>query len=151
VHAAGVVHRDLKPSNLFLARRGRRIDQLTLLDFGVAKLVDLPSLTTTGQVYGTPMYMAPEQLKDSKHVDARSDLYALGAVLLECVTGTVPFPQLNAAHLVSEIVFGASPTVDGLRADLPHTLAQVIKRCLQKRAIDRYQNALAVIDALASL
>lgn len=151
VHAAGVIHRDLKPNNLFLASRGQRIDQLKLLDFGVAKQLDLPALTTTGQVYGTPMYMAPEQLRDSKHVNARCDLYSLGAVLLECVTGKLPFRSGNAAALISEIVFGENPAVHGLRADLPAPLAAVIERCLAKRVGDRYPSAQAVVAALAGL
>ena len=151
VHAADVIHRDLKPTNLFLATRGRRVDQLKLLDFGVAKQLDLPSLTTTGQVYGTPMYMAPEQLQDSKRVDARCDLYSLGAVLLECATGKPPFRATQEVALIAEIVFGESPKLRGVRADLNGPLAEVIERCLAKRASDRYPSALAVIEALAPL
>jgi serine/threonine protein kinase len=151
VHAAGVVHRDLKPSNIFLATRGRRVDDVKLLDFGVAKQLDLQTLTTTGQIYGTPTYMAPEQLSDSKRVDARCDLYSLGAVLFECATGRPPFTGRNLLAVASEVLLGQEPDVREHRTDLPEPLAAVITRCMRKQPADRFQDARSLSKALAAL
>jgi len=151
VHEAGVVHRDLKPSNVFLATRGRRIDDVKLLDFGVAKQLDLHTLTLTGQIYGTPQYMAPEQINDSKRVDRRSDIYSLGVVLYECATGELPFREKNVTALLCQIMFGAEPNVRARRADLPEPLAAAIARCLQRQAGNRYQTARSLYEALAPL
>jgi len=148
VHAAGVIHRDLKPSNVFLAARGFRVDEIKLLDFGVAKLLDLQTLTTTGEVYGTPAYMAPEQLADSKRVEPRCDLYSLGAVLFECLTGTPPYAARSTAALVSEIVLGREPDVRAARPDVPEVLAGIVSRCLKKRARDRFPDARSICVAL---
>lgn len=150
VHEAGVVHRDLKPSNVFLATRGRRVDDVKLLDFGVAKQLDLQTLTATGQVYGTPMYMAPEQLADSKRVDQRCDLYSLGATLFESATGRAPFKSTNVTALVAEVMFGPVPDVRAHRSDLPTALAEAITRCLSKQAHERFQTARSLYDALGA-
>ncbi|HEX8108814.1 MAG TPA: serine/threonine-protein kinase [Kofleriaceae bacterium] len=85
-HARGIVHRDLKPSNLFLP--DRRIDQVKVLDFGIARRDGLTHLTRTGTLIGTPGYMAPEQARSHEVVDARADVFALGCVLFECLTGS---------------------------------------------------------------
>jgi serine/threonine-protein kinase len=149
VHAAGVIHRDLKPSNIFLASRGRRTDDVKLLDFGVAKQLDLATLTATGQTYGTPRYMAPEQLLDSKRIDARSDLYSLGALLWECLAGRPLFAAANIVELVANIQFGPEPEARELGDAVPPALAAVIERCLKKRASDRFPDAQALCAALA--
>jgi eukaryotic-like serine/threonine-protein kinase len=151
VHAAGVIHRDLKPSNVFLATRGLRRDELKLLDFGVAKQLDLHSLTITGQVYGTPTYMAPEQLADSKRVDARSDLYSAGVVLFEALAGRPPFRASNAAVRIAEILAGETPDLRTLRPETPLRLREVVERCMQRAARDRYPDARALCDALSAL
>ncbi len=151
VHAAGVIHRDLKPSNIFLASRGLRRDELKLLDFGVAKQLDLHTLTLTGQVFGTPTYMAPEQLADSKRVDLRCDLYSVGAVLFECLAGKPPFAASNAAVRIAEILAGDAPELRDLRPDTPVALVDVIHRCMQRLASDRFADAQALGLALAAL
>lgn len=151
VHAAGVIHRDLKPANVFLATRGLRTDELKLLDFGVAKQLDMQTLTITGQLYGTPTYMAPEQLADAKRVDARSDLYSLGAVLYECLTGRPPFHGANAAVLIADILTGERASVRALRPDTPPALADVVERCLQRQPRERFQDAVSLRNALAPL
>jgi eukaryotic-like serine/threonine-protein kinase len=151
VHAAGVIHRDLKPSNIFLTARGQRVDDIKLLDFGVAKQLNLETLTKTGQVYGTPMYMAPEQLSDSKRVDARSDLYALGAVLFECLAGTPPFEAPGMLALALEVVYGREPNVLAKRRDAPEALAAIVNKCLKKRREDRFMDAREVYLALGRL
>src|SRR5215813_10231530 len=88
-HARGIVHRDLKPSNLFLP--DGRIDQVKILDFGIAHKEGLTQLTQTGTLIGTPGYMAPEQARGQEGIDARADVFALGCVLFECLTGSRPF------------------------------------------------------------
>lgn len=151
VHAAGMVHRDLKPTNLFLATRGLRVDELKVLDFGVAKQTDLQTLTATGQVYGTPAYMAPEQLRDSKHVDARCDIYALGAVLYECLTGRPPFSAPNAVALAMAVLRDDAPDARSVRPDVPESLSALISACMQKPTRDRMQSASAVFTALSTI
>jgi len=149
VHDAGVIHRDLKPSNIFLASRGQRIDEIKLLDFGVAKQLSLQTLTATGQVWGTPMYMAPEQLVDSKRVDARCDLYSLGVVMFECLTGNVPFSAANALALAYAIMHGPEQDVRSARPDAPQELAAIVARCMQKDRDQRYPDARALYKALS--
>jgi serine/threonine protein kinase len=151
VHAAEVIHRDLKPSNIFLTSRGQRIDDIKLLDFGVAKQLNLHTLTTTGQVYGTPMYMAPEQLSDSKHVDARCDVYSLGAVIFECLAGAPPFSAPNTLALALEVVYGAVPDIRNKRPDVPEELAVIVSRCMSKAREDRFTDARSVYLALGRL
>lgn len=148
VHDAGVIHRDLKPNNIFLALRGQRVDQITLLDFGVAKQASLQTLTATGQIWGTPIYMAPEQLSDSKRADARSDIYSLGAVLFECLTGRSPFAGSNAVALAHDITHRVLPDVRAQRMDLPEALAAIVERCLRKNSDKRYQDARALYATL---
>ena len=148
VHATGVVHRDLKPSNVFLARRGVHVDDVKLLDFGVAKQIDLHTLTAPGEIIGTLLYMAPEQLTDPKHVDARSDLYALGALLYESLTARAPFEDVALAELGARILYSDPADLASLRRDVPPPLAAIVHKCLARRARDRYPSALRVRDAL---
>lgn len=150
VHGAGIVHRDLKPANVFLARRGLRIDEVKLLDFGVAKQVDLETLTVTGQSVGTLAYMAPEQVASSRHVDPRSDLYALGVLLHECLTGTLPHPSRSLDDVVQRVWNDESPRLS-VSAELPDALATIVERCLQPRAEQRYASARELRDALLRL
>lgn len=151
VHEAGVIHRDLKPNNIFLASRGQRVDEIKLLDFGVAKQLNLQTLTATGQVWGTPMYMAPEQLADSKRVDARCDLYSLGVVMFECLTGKVPFAAPNALALAFAIIQGLPHDVRALRPDVPPALSAVIARCMHGDRAQRFADARALLRALRQL
>jgi serine/threonine protein kinase len=116
----------------------------------VAKQLDLQTLTITGQVYGTPMYMAPEQLTDSKRVDGRCDLYSLGAVLFECLTGKPPFAAQNAVALAFAVVYGPMPELGPMRPDAPRPLVDVVTRCMQKRARERFADARALCAALSA-
>lgn len=150
VHATHVVHRDLKPSNVFLARRGARSDEVKLLDFGVAKHLDLHTLTDTGEVVGSLAYMAPEQLRDPKDVDARADIYAVGVLLYECLSGK---PRLAARDVfaLSQLVLRAeSPPLRGIRPEVPQPLADIIERCMARDADNRYPNANTLYEALSS-
>jgi len=148
VHATGVVHRDLKPSNVYLARRGVHVDDVKLLDFGVAKQIDLHTLTAPGEVLGTLLYMAPEQLTDAKHVDARSDLYAVGALLYESLTARAPFEGVGLAELGTSILYSDPADVTTLRSGIPAALVAIIHKCLSRRPRDRHQTALRLRDAL---
>jgi len=131
-HAHGVIHRDLKPSNVMLVTRGRDDEFVKVLDFGIAKVRGV-ALTSTGMIFGTPEYMSPEQLRGGA-LDGRSDLYGLGVVLFEMLTGRLPFPcetpeQSMAAHLetLPPAVSEAAPD-----AEVPRELEALVARLLAK-------------------
>jgi serine/threonine protein kinase len=151
VHASGAVHRDLKPSNIFLAARGRRVDDVKLLDFGLSKRLDFTTLTRPGEIRGTPMYMAPEQFSDFRNVDSRADVYAFGAILFECLSGAPPFRASNPLALAVHIVCGSQPNLALLRPKLPEKLVRIVHRCMRKRADERFANARKVFDALSAV
>lgn len=147
VHPRGTIHRDLKPTNIFLGRRGMRLDEVRVLDFGVAKQLDLWTLTKPGTVLGTFGYMAPEQLLEAR-VDFRSDIYALGLVLFECLTGQKAFVETRLVDLLRAMRHGETPRLRTLCPDLPTDLCQLVERCLARRPEDRFQTAQEVRDAL---
>ncbi len=155
-HALGIVHRDLKPSNLFLAARVDGTPLVKVLDFGIAKsLVGHAgnavetSPTATSSVIGSPLYMAPEQLHSAKDVDARADLWSLGAVLHELLAGRPPFEAESAAAIGAKIVASPpTPLAQGC-PDAPEGLAAVILRCLEKDPARRYQDIAELAQALA--
>ncbi|HEY1587271.1 MAG TPA: serine/threonine-protein kinase, partial [Polyangia bacterium] len=108
-HDKGIVHRDMKPENVFLARKGGRVTA-KILDFGIAKMTggdEASNLTRTGAIFGTPLYMSPEQAK-GKPADARADVYALGVILYELLTGSVPFGGESSVEILSQHI-GAAP------------------------------------------
>jgi serine/threonine-protein kinase len=152
-HEQGIIHRDLKPDNVFLARRAKGREIVKVLDFGLAKLASDsalgPSITRDGTVFGTPEYMAPEQAEGEK-LDGRIDLYALGVILYQLVTGEVPFKSPNFVALLTKQVTEAPQPPRERRPDLDIDvgLEQVIMRCLSKRRQDRYPTAAEVADAL---
>jgi serine/threonine-protein kinase len=144
-HDAGVVHRDLKPDNVFLVSRGDGTDLVKLLDFGVAKLASPTSLdastfkTNAGIVVGTPLYMSPEQAT-GKSVDHRTDIYALGVILFEMVTGQRPFHADNFGELLVKQMTESPPRpskLRSLRQAIPRELEQVILACLEVEPADR--------------
>jgi serine/threonine-protein kinase len=142
-HALGIVHRDLKPKNLFLTHRLNGEPLVKVLDFGVSKIVgqgDELSLTATTQVLGSPSYMSPEQLRASRDVDQRTDIWALGAILYELLTGTVPFPAHTLTQLTAMVISDPPRPIESLRTDLPPELRAIILRCLEKKVDDRYQS-----------
>ena len=150
-HAAGVVHRDLKPANLFLARRPDRRSIVKVLDFGISKVVD-PSghaLTSTATVMGTPHYMSPEQLKASKHVDARSDIWALGVILFELLSNRKPFVGDTLAEIIGAILTNEPERLSSLRADVSLDLELAIARCLRDKAEERHASVKELAVALA--
>lgn len=151
-HRAGLVHRDLKPGNLFLAQEeGKAI--VRVLDFGVARMlgrleVRLETITKAGSVVGTLSYMAPEQIRSSHHVDARADIWALGACLYKLLANRPPFLPTPDVSLV-EAIHGHAPTsLVALRPDVSDALERIVLRCLQKDPAARYASAEALATAL---
>jgi eukaryotic-like serine/threonine-protein kinase len=153
-HAAGIVHRDLKPSNLFLTTRGAS-PCVKVLDFGISKIIahgpltDEVASTDSKALVGSPHYMAPEQLISAKAVDPRTDVWALGCILFELVSGTSPFAGNALAQVLASILRDEPPALDGLRPDLPLGFAQIVARCLDKDPARRYQRVDELATALA--
>jgi serine/threonine protein kinase len=149
-HALRIVHRDLKPSNLFLAEQPGRRAIVKVLDFGISKVID-PSggaLTKTASVMGTPYYMSPEQLLSSKSVDERSDLWALGIILYELLTGRPPFMAETAPEVVAQVLQNAPAPLTDHRSDVPPGIAEVIARCMRSKVAERYANVAELAQAL---
>ncbi|NMB73604.1 MAG: protein kinase [Myxococcales bacterium] len=155
-HAAGVVHRDLKPDNVFLTTRGERKDVVKLLDFGVAKLAGpLPDLrqlhkTAAGAILGTPEYMSPEQVS-GKEVDYRSDLYSLGVIMFEMVTGKKPFQAKTFGEMVIKHLTVKPPRPSQLKdtpVRLPRVFEDLILECLDKDPARRPRDAKEIEDRL---
>jgi eukaryotic-like serine/threonine-protein kinase len=152
-HAAGIVHRDLKPENLFLTRTVGGSAKMKVLDFGVSKAISLvndpkANLTRTRAVLGSPLYMPPEQLRSSRDVDVRGDVWALGVVLFELLTNRSPFEAETMPELCLKVVSEPPLSLAELRPGLPPGLVAVVDRCLQKDRNQRYANAAELALAL---
>jgi serine/threonine-protein kinase len=147
-HAVGIVHRDLKPGNLFLTHRPDGEPMIKVLDFGVAKLIgESLELTERSQLVGSLGYMSPEQLKSSRQVDARSDIWALGVILYRLVSRRLPFP----ADAMSDLVESVTRQPPRPLPEATPELLPVIERCLEKDPARRFPTATALADALAPL
>lgn len=144
-HRQGVVHRDVKPSNVLLP--GGDPEEPVLSDFGVARMVEATVNTASGTTLGTPAYMAPEQA-EGKAADARSDIYALGAMLFELITGRLPFQAESPYAVVLHHIHTIPPSPRSLRPDLPQAVETVILRALAKDPANRYPTASAFAAAL---
>ena len=148
-HARGIVHRDLKPSNLFLP--GGRIEQVKVLDFGIAHREGRTPLTQTGTMIGTPGYMAPEQARNGGVIDARVDVFALGCVLFQCLTGTPAFEGGHAVGILGKILFGEAPRVSALWPEVPEDLDALVAQMLAKEPSLRPSDGANLAAALAAL
>ena len=141
VHSHGVVHRDIKSNNVKISSTG----EVKLIDFGIAKAGDTPSLTMTGDVVGTLEYLSPEQVKGGA-ADARCDIWALGVLLYEMVAGHVPFKSPTIGDLCDKICRAAYAPPSTLNKSVPSEVEAIISRCLKKRPSDRYQTALELLQ-----
>jgi serine/threonine-protein kinase len=157
-HAIGIVHRDVKPENLFLVRRAQGIDVIKLLDFGISKLVltgsvfdDGVPLVETRTLMGTPIYMSPEQIRGSGAVDGRADIWSLGCVLFELLTGHAPFGAPSLTSVTAAILERPAPLLSERRPDLPAELDVVLGRCLEKDPHRRFQDIGELAAALYRL
>lgn len=149
-HGQGVVHRDLKPGNLFL--RNEKVDQVVLLDFGIARhLVVETKLTQMGAVIGTPYYMAPEQAAGHQDVTPAADIFSLGCVLFECLTGKPPFEGMHSLAVLSKIIFEEAPPLETRLPDVDARLSALCARMLAKQPAERFVDARALWVALDEL
>lgn len=154
-HARGIVHRDIKPANLFVVRRADGREVVKLLDFGISKAaltgdvasVDL-SASKTVSIMGSPYYMSPEQIRSTRDVDHRTDVWSLGVVLFELLTGRTPFAAENFSALLAVVLEQDHPRLGAFREDVPPDLELVMDRCLEKRRDGRYQTAAELAIAL---
>jgi serine/threonine-protein kinase len=151
-HALGIVHRDLKPANLFLTARADGSGLVKVLDFGVAKLLNndpkVTPLTANGAVIGSPLYMSPEQLLGKKSIDARSDVWQLGVILHELISGVCPFDGRTMAEIMVAIGVHPPKPLRQVRPDAPAELEALIARCLEKDAAKRTPDVAALAEGL---
>ena len=154
-HSQGIVHRDLKPGNLFLARRSKGSPILKVLDFGISKSTTLdgaqtvPTLTAPDSVLGTPYYMSPEQLRNTKSVDARTDIWSLGLILHKLITGFSAFESDSVSEHISMIAADPPAPLRLRRPDAPAALEAIVLRCLEKDASRRFEDIGHLVTALA--
>jgi serine/threonine-protein kinase len=152
-HATGIVHRDLKLKNLFLSRRLDGSPLVKVLDFGISKWtvadVAAHSLTGTSDVIGSPNYMSPEQVRSARDVDHRTDIWSLGVVLFELLTGRVPFLADTLPALCAMVLEQPAPPIATLRTDLPPGVGAIIATCLEKARENRFQSVVELASALA--
>jgi serine/threonine-protein kinase len=152
VHSLGIVHRDLKPSNIFLAREPGRI-VVKLIDFGIAKTsafaVPLSQLTRTQTILGTPAYMSPEQIQGIRPLDGRSDLWSLGVIVFECLTGRLPFEAATLVDVFGRIMYTPIPVPSQVAPWLPPAFDAWWQRAAARDVNTRFQTAAELCDALS--
>lgn len=157
-HAHGIVHRDLKPENLFLTTEADGTECIKVMDFGISKMAstgpeNLSLTKTSGGVMGSPLYMAPEQMRSAKDADPRTDIWALGAILFELICGDPPFVADSLQEIVAMIVQDPTPSLEArakaVSVRLPAGLAAAVERTLKKSPAERYEDIAAFANALA--
>lgn len=149
-HAAGIIHRDLKPDNIMLSKRGRTEDYVKILDFGLAKVFsgEGGGLTAIGVVLGTPQYMSPEACESKRDIDHRTDIYALGVLLFQMLTGRLPFDGATMGEILIKQVTTLPPPLRAFNSAVAPSVEQIVLRCLAKRPDDRFATMAALRDAL---
>jgi serine/threonine-protein kinase len=155
-HALGIVHRDLKPANLFLTSSTDGMPCIKVLDFGISKLSEsasgtTPGLTSTTTVMGTPCYMSPEQLRSTRDVDGRADIWSLGAILHALMTGTPPYDGESNADVSAKIIRDAPTPLRELCPDATPELEAAVLRCLEKDPAKRFPDVVSLADALSQV
>ncbi len=148
-HAIGIYHRDLKPGNLFLTRRRNGVPVVKILDFGISKYVR-EDMTHSSESFGTPSYMSPEQIQSAKHVDGRTDIWALGCVLYKLLTGVTPFRSEGDTHVTHFILTAPALPPSTLRPDIPLSLDKAVMGCLEKHVEKRFSSVVELMAALES-
>ncbi len=153
-HGLGMVHRDLKPANLYLTHRIDGTPCVKVLDFGISKLAaeanaEQKGMTSTSDVMGSPYYMSPEQMRSTRDVDARADVWALGAILFELLAGEPPFDAETMTGLIVAIMQEPPRDLANYRQDVPPQLRAAVLACLQKDAASRWQDVLQLATAIA--
>ncbi len=153
-HAAGIVHRDLKPANLFIAHRADGTRIVKVLDFGISKsllgasVAEL-SLTRTSTLIGSPLYMSPEQMRSAKDVDTRTDIWSLGVILYEMITGQPPYSGDSIPALCASLLSDTPTSMRAIRAEVPPELEDAVMRCLAKDRSERFPTVSELARALA--
>jgi len=151
-HAAGIVHRDLKPGNLFLTRRPDGSDCIKVLDFGISKHTSAegldPEMTGARDLMGSPLYMAPEQMRSARKVDARADVWSLGAILYKLLVGRAPFHAPTVPEIFAGTLGKPARLPSTIRPDIPRGLDAIILRCLDKIPARRFSTASELLTAL---
>ena len=142
-HSQGVIHRDIKPPNILIDKSGK----IKITDFGIAKALETTGFTRTGQMMGTPAYMSPEQA-DAKHIDHRSDIYSLGIVLYEMLTGDVPFKADSPVAMGIKHLKETPISPRQLRKDIPEYWEKIIIKCMDKKAENRFANVKEILQAI---
>jgi serine/threonine-protein kinase len=153
VHHIGAVHRDLKPANVFLADRPGESAQTKLLDFGIAQLStrDHTPITTVGSIVGTANYMSPEQIAGKRKLDARSDLWSVGVIMYEALSGRPPFWSAKRPALLYQITTAPHRPLGHVDPSIPSELAAIVDKALAKDAAGRYSSAVELGRALVDL
>jgi serine/threonine-protein kinase len=142
-HSNGIIHRDLKPDNVLLQHKSDRPDWVKIVDFGISNLVQgSKRLTKTGRMVGTPEYIAPEQLKD-RPIDIRTDLYGIGVMMFEMLTGHVPFDGESAEAILMKHLLEDPPPMSEVKPDLPqpNPFQSIVDKLMRKDPDERYQTA----------
>jgi eukaryotic-like serine/threonine-protein kinase len=153
-HRKGIIHRDLKPDNIFLAYQQGEPPMVKIIDFGISKFTqgELDKWRTkTGSVMGTPAYMSPEQARGSAGLDHRTDLYSMGTILFEMLTGALPFARNNFAEYLSAMLIEDPRAPQSLCAGFPVEAEPVVRKALAKNPDQRFASATEMLDALAAL
>ena len=152
-HDLGIVHRDLKPANLFQSERADGSPWVKILDFGISKTSDdhADGLTSTHAVFGTPAFMSPEQLRSTRDVDHRTDIWALGAILFYLVTGRLPFPGESSVDVAAKVLRDETPSARALVSGLPEAIDVIIERCMRKEPGLRWKSIGQLMQALEPL